>query len=40
MFSGLCELAVTLHWGAGGGWPQLDEIPDLVTSLFLDGAKR
>ena len=40
MFSGLCELAVTLHWGAGGGWPQLDEIPELVTSLFLDGAKR
>jgi AcrR family transcriptional regulator len=40
MFSGLCELAVTLHWGAGGGWPALDEIPDLVTSLFLDGAGR
>jgi AcrR family transcriptional regulator len=38
MFSGLCELAVTLHWGAGGGWPGLDEIPALVTSLFLDGA--
>ena len=40
MFSGICELAVTLHWGAGGGWPELDAIPDLVTSLFLDGAKR
>jgi len=40
LFSGLCELAVTLHWGAGGGWPELDEIPDLVTSLFLDGAGR
>lgn len=38
LFSGLCELAVTLHWGAGGGWPELDEIPTLVTSLFLDGA--
>jgi hypothetical protein len=40
LFSGLCELAVTLHWGAGGGWPELDEIPALVTSLFMDGAKR
>jgi AcrR family transcriptional regulator len=40
LFSGLCELVVTLHWGAGGGWPELDEIPALVTSLFLDGAKR
>jgi TetR/AcrR family transcriptional regulator len=37
LFSGLCELAVSLHWGAGGGWPGLDEIPELVTSLFLDG---
>jgi len=40
LFSGFCELAVTLHWGAGGGWPELDEIPALVTSLFLDGARR
>jgi AcrR family transcriptional regulator len=37
LFSGLCELAVSLHWGAGGGWPRLDEIPELVTGLFLDG---
>jgi AcrR family transcriptional regulator len=37
-FSGLCELAVSLSWGAGDGWPQLDEIPELVTSLFLRGA--
>lgn len=35
-FSGLCELALTMHWGAG--WPELDAIPDLVTTLFLDGA--
>jgi len=40
LFSGLCELAVTLHWGAGGSWPELDEIPELVTRLFLDGVKR
>lgn len=38
LFSGLCELAVTIHWGAGGGWPALDDIPGLVTTLFLDGA--
>jgi AcrR family transcriptional regulator len=37
-YSGLCELAVSLSWGAGDGWPQLDEIPELVTSLFLRGA--
>jgi AcrR family transcriptional regulator len=36
LFSGFCELAVTLHWGSG--WPTLDELPALVTSLFLDGA--
>jgi AcrR family transcriptional regulator len=37
LFSGLCELVVSLHWGAGGGWPRLDEIPELVTGLFLEG---
>jgi AcrR family transcriptional regulator len=37
LFSGLCELAVSLHWGAGGGWPRLDEIPELVTGFFLEG---
>jgi AcrR family transcriptional regulator len=36
-FAGLCELAVSLNWGAGDGWPRLDEIPALVTSLFLRG---
>jgi|SRR5919106_197322 AcrR family transcriptional regulator len=38
LFSGMCELVLTLHWGAGGGWPALEEIPALVTSLFLEGA--
>ena len=38
LFSGLCELTVSIHWGAGGGWPALDDIPGLVTTLFLDGA--
>jgi AcrR family transcriptional regulator len=40
LFSGLCELAVSLHWGAGDGWPRLDDIPELITRLFLDGAGR
>ena len=38
LFSGMCELALTLHWGAGGGWPALEDVPELVTSLFLSGA--
>jgi AcrR family transcriptional regulator len=38
LFSGICELALTLHWGAGGGWPALEDVPKLVTSLFLSGA--
>ena len=38
LFAGWCELAVTLHWGSDGRWPKLDEIPDLVTSIFLEGA--
>jgi AcrR family transcriptional regulator len=38
LFSGLCELAVSLHWGAGDGWPPLDEIPELLPRLFLQGA--
>ena len=38
LFSGICELAVSLHWGAGEGWPPLDEIPELLPRLFLEGA--
>jgi AcrR family transcriptional regulator len=40
IFTGLGELALLQHWGTGGGWPALDEIPDLITGLFLDGAAR
>jgi AcrR family transcriptional regulator len=36
LFSGMCELALALHWGSG--WPALEDIPKLVTSLFLSGA--
>jgi AcrR family transcriptional regulator len=38
LFSGLCELVVSLHWGAADGWPALDEIPQLLPRLFLEGA--
>ena len=37
LFTGMCELTLTLHWGAAGGWPALEDIPVLVTSLFLTG---
>jgi hypothetical protein len=35
LFTGMCELALALHWG--GGWPALEDIPKLLTSLFLSG---
>ena len=40
MFTGLGELALLQHWGTDGGWPALEEIPDLITGLFLQGAGR
>ncbi len=38
VFTGLGELALVQHWGSGGAWPTLDDIPELVTRLFLEGA--
>jgi hypothetical protein len=37
-FTGMGELALIQHWGSGGAWPRLEEIPELVTRLFLEGA--
>jgi hypothetical protein len=37
-FAGLEQLALVSRWGSGG-WPPLDEIPDLVVDLFLDGVR-
>lgn len=37
---GLSELVMIQHWGSGGAWPQLEEIPSFVTDLFLRGADR
>lgn len=37
-FLGVCVLLFVQHWGSGGGWPRLEEIPALAVTLFLDGA--
>lgn len=39
-FLGLLTLLYIQHWKSGGNWPALDEIPDLVVTLFLDGAGK
>lgn len=38
IFLGLGELMLVQHWGSGGTWPPLHEIPGLVVELFLRGA--
>lgn len=38
VFAGLGELAMVQHWGSGGAWPALAEIPDFVVRMFLEGA--
>ncbi|HKJ24144.1 MAG TPA: TetR/AcrR family transcriptional regulator [Myxococcota bacterium] len=38
VFIGFQVLLFVQHWGSGGAWPSLEEIPDLAVSLFLDGA--
>jgi len=38
IFVGLGELMLVQHWGSGGAWPPLEEIPALVTKVFLEGA--
>ena len=37
-FVGVLVLLFVQHWGSGGAWPRLEEIPDLAVTLFLDGA--
>jgi AcrR family transcriptional regulator len=37
-FLGLLSLLYVQHWGSAGVWPALDEIPELVVGMFLDGA--
>jgi AcrR family transcriptional regulator len=38
VFVGLGDLALVSHWGSGGVWPSLEDIPGLVVDVFLDGA--
>jgi AcrR family transcriptional regulator len=38
LFIGLLSLMYVQHWGSGGMWPALDDLPDLVVTTFLDGA--
>jgi AcrR family transcriptional regulator len=38
VFVGLGDLALIQHWGSEGAWPALEQIPDLITALFLEGA--
>jgi AcrR family transcriptional regulator len=37
-FVGFQVLLFVQHWGSGGAWPTLEELPDLAVTLFLDGA--
>jgi AcrR family transcriptional regulator len=37
-FVGFQVLLFVQHWGSGGAWPSVEEIPELAVSLFLDGA--
>lgn len=38
LFVGTLALLYVQHWGSGGAWPTLDEIPAFAVSSFLDGA--
>ncbi len=40
VFVGLLALLYGQHWGGGGAWPALEDVPELVVTLFLDGAGR
>ncbi len=40
VFLGMLTLLYIQHWKSEGGWPTLEEIPDLVVTLFMDGANK
>jgi AcrR family transcriptional regulator len=40
IFTGLGDLALVQHWGSGGRWPRLEEIPDLIARLFVEGVRQ
>ncbi len=37
-FLGMQSLLYVQHWGSGGEWPKLDDVPEFVVTIFLDGA--
>jgi len=39
LFVGHLGLMYAQHWGSGGLWPALDEVPELVVTSFFDGAR-
>ena len=39
LFTGLLGLMYAQHWGSGGLWPALDDVPELVVMSFFDGAR-
>jgi AcrR family transcriptional regulator len=38
LFVGILSMLYVQHWGSGGVWPGLDELPALAVNVFLDGA--
>jgi AcrR family transcriptional regulator len=38
LFTGLLSMHYVQHWGSGGAWPALHDVPELVVDAFLDGA--
>lgn len=39
VFLGMLTLFYVQHWKSDGSWPTLEEIPDLVVTLFVDGVR-
>lgn len=37
VFLGLLTIHYVQHWQSGGNWPKLEDIPELVVTLFVDG---
>jgi hypothetical protein len=40
LFVGILSLMFVQHWGTGGVWPPLEQMPDVAVTTFLDGAAR
>jgi AcrR family transcriptional regulator len=40
LFVGMLSLMYVQRWASDGAWPSLDEIPELVVTMFVDGAGK